>query len=88
MTSKTQTLVANLVDNLPTVQQGNSSLAIAILQQLLVLEGYGANLPVTGYFGQETASAVMNFQQTMGLSQDGIVGPTTWNALAQFSQAS
>ncbi|XGV96595.1 MAG: peptidoglycan-binding protein [Leptolyngbya sp. BL-A-14] len=85
MTVTTKSAIANLTDDLPNLQEGNSSVAVAILQQLLILEGYGANLPVTGFFGDETNTAVLNFQQAMGLQQDGIVGPDTWNVLAQFS---
>lgn len=85
MTITKKIAIANLVDDLPTLQEGNSSVAVAVLQQLLVLEGYGANLPITGFYGNETNAAVLNFQQAMGLQQDGVVGPNTWNVLAQFS---
>ncbi|HEY9604782.1 MAG TPA: peptidoglycan-binding domain-containing protein [Allocoleopsis sp.] len=84
MNVTTKVMVANLTDDLPNLQEGTSSLAVAILQQLLIQEGYGANLPVTGFFGNETKTAVLNFQQAMSLQQDGIVGTHTWNALAQF----
>lgn len=77
--------IADLVDDLPNLEEGVSSLSVAILQQLLILEGYGSTLPVTGFFGSETNAAVLNFQQLMGLQQDGIVGPHTWGALAQSS---
>ncbi|WP_199320311.1 peptidoglycan-binding protein [Leptolyngbya sp. FACHB-261] len=55
--------------------------AILRTKRLLISEGYGPNLPVTGYFGDETAAAVENFQQAAGLAQDGVVGPDTWQAL-------
>lgn len=84
MTVSTKPAIANLVDDLPTLQEGDSSVGVAILQQLLILEGYGTNLPVTGFFGDQTNAAVLNFQQAMGLQQDGVVGPDTWNALAQY----
>lgn len=84
MNVSTKSTIANLVDDLPTLQEGTSSLAVAILQQLLILEGYGTNLPITGFFGDQTNAAVLNFQQAIGLQQDGIVGPDTWNALAQY----
>ena len=84
MNATTKVSIANLTDDLPNLQEGTSSVAVAILQQLLIQEGYGTNLPVTGFFGNETQTAVLNFQQTMGLQQDGIVGENTWNALAQF----
>jgi peptidoglycan hydrolase-like protein with peptidoglycan-binding domain len=84
MNATTKVMVANLTDDLPNLQEGTSSLAVAILQQLLNLEGY-ANLPITGYFGNDTQTAVLDFQQVMGLSQDGVVGPDTWGNLVQAS---
>lgn len=37
--------------------------------------------PIDGDFGGGTESAVRAFQQAQGLERDGIVGPTTWQAL-------
>ena len=34
-----------------------------------------------GVFGEETQEQVLNFQRVFGLSQDGIVGIGTWDAL-------
>ncbi len=34
-----------------------------------------------GIFGSGTVQAVIAFQQMMGMTADGIVGPSTWNAL-------
>ncbi len=38
-------------------------------------------LVVDGVFGQKTKKAVKQFQALKSLTQDGIVGPRTWNAL-------
>ncbi len=38
-------------------------------------------VPITGYFGEQTRNAVLAFQRVYGLTQDGIVGPATWNAI-------
>ncbi|MBD2451953.1 peptidoglycan-binding protein [Nostoc sp. FACHB-152] len=87
MTTETKTANTNLTDDLLQIQKPMySSLTVAILQQLLVLEGYGTlpdgtTLPVTGNFLDETVTAVENFQRAMGLSVDGIVGANTWAAL-------
>jgi len=69
----------------PTLQQGNSGLAVQQLQRRL--KDLGFSLPkygVDGKFGNETRKAVMDFQYTyFGIREevDGIVGPRTWAAL-------
>ncbi len=57
------------------------------LQTYLALIGrYYAQMPeipVTGYFGSQTENAVRTFQQLFGLPVNGVVGPITWNTIAQ-----
>ncbi len=73
----------NLENDLPELSQPiYGSLAVAVLQQLLILQGFDANLSVTGNFLNETTVAVIAFQKALSLQQDGIVGPNTWVALA------
>lgn len=87
MATETKIAIANLTDDLLQLQKPvYSSLTVAILQQLLIFEGYatlpdGTTLPVTGNYLDETVTAVENFQQAMGLSVDGVVGANTWAAL-------
>lgn len=50
------------------------------IQTMLNELGYG-KLAVDGVFGSATTKAVKSFQKSSGLTQDGIVGTQTWNAL-------
>jgi peptidoglycan hydrolase-like protein with peptidoglycan-binding domain len=40
-------------------------------------------ITVDGIFGSGTATAVRNFQTSKGLTANGIVDETTWNALVK-----
>jgi murein L,D-transpeptidase YcbB/YkuD len=62
---------------------GDSGPDVVILQERLDAEG----LPVTvdGAYGQETADAVMAFQEQEQLSVDGVVGSETAEALGVWS---
>lgn len=40
--------------------------------------------PVDGYFGQETEDAVREFQRIFNLTDDGIVGKSTWYAILRI----
>ena len=39
-------------------------------------------IPVTGYYGSQTAAAVRAFQRAFGLAETGVVGATTWDTIA------
>jgi peptidoglycan hydrolase-like protein with peptidoglycan-binding domain len=62
-----------------TLRFGDSGPAVSNLQSLLNRAGYF--VPVTGYFGSQTESAVISFQSASGLVADGLAGPATFNAL-------
>ncbi|MEG0693098.1 MAG: peptidoglycan-binding protein [Oscillospiraceae bacterium] len=57
------------------------------LQRYLnVIAEYNPAIPKidpTGYFGDKTESAIKAFQQNYGLNVTGLVGPVTWNKIAQ-----
>ncbi len=69
--------------DLPTLQQGDTGAAVALLQRLLVLYGYPTLVgKVDGSFGPKTYSAVVQFQKDQNLpTKDGIVGSATWTQL-------
>ena len=69
----------------PTVKYGSSGWAVTDLQNMLEKYGYYNYGSITGYFGSVTRSAVVAFQQTNGLTADGIVGPATWRKLYSSS---
>lgn len=70
------------LDNEQTLRQGSSGAAVTLIQQ--ALEDAGFALPrfgVDGTFGNETRSALQDFQRTSSLQADGVVGPGTMSAL-------
>ena len=40
-------------------------------------------IPVTGYYGDQTAEAVRVFQRLFGLPETGAVGAVAWNEIAK-----
>lgn len=70
----------NTLQGCPTLREGATGNITRLLQEKLVSLGYDTN-GVDGIFGSGTKSAVIKFQATKGLSQDGIVGHNTWKAL-------
>jgi N-acetylmuramoyl-L-alanine amidase len=59
----------------PTLRVGSRGEQVRVLQDAL-----GAR-PVDGIFGAGTERAVRSFQSDNGLTDDGVVGPSTWTAL-------
>lgn len=60
------------------VQLGDTGEAVSAVQSQFNARG---GLTVDGTFGNETHAAVEKFQHDLGITQDGIVGPETWNGL-------
>jgi Putative peptidoglycan binding domain len=61
------------------LSSGSSGDAVrAVQSQIHSRSGW---LAIDGILGAETESAIRFFQEDIGLSVDGIVGPLTWNAL-------
>jgi peptidoglycan hydrolase-like protein with peptidoglycan-binding domain len=57
-----------------TIYKGSSGSAVILVQKEL-------GIPADGVFGDQTETAVKNFQRQMKIQVDGIVGPATWKAL-------
>jgi hypothetical protein len=66
---------------LPTIKMGSRGPEVKKAQQLLNQKGY--TLVTDGDFGPSTQAAVKNFQRANGLTDDGIIGPKTWEALTK-----
>lgn len=69
----------------PTLNRGDESDEVVLLQQRLALAGFALALSANGIFDASTAAAVADFQASRGLSVDGICGPHTWIALKEAS---
>jgi hypothetical protein len=63
----------------PVLTQGNTGSEVYALQYLLRV--HGQSLTADGIFGTATRAAVINFQSSVGITQDGTVGANTWSAL-------
>lgn len=70
------------LDNEQTLSSGSSGAAVALIQQALIDAGFPLpRFGADGIFGNETKTALRNFQRASSLSADGIVGPGTMSAL-------
>ncbi|MFD9692305.1 peptidoglycan-binding protein [Kitasatospora sp. NPDC059088] len=68
----------------PYVSPNQNSDAVKQAQCLILFEsGFGMNnaVQVDGQYGQQTYAGVIWVQHCNGLSEDGIVGPKTWEKL-------
>jgi len=65
----------------PTLEYGMRGSQVQSLQTQL--NARGANLPTTGFFGNQTMAALKAFQRANGLTVDGEAGPATYKALQQ-----
>lgn len=63
-----------------TLRKGSHGTDVKTLQQKLTAAGYPIN-PIDGKFGPNTDTAVRKFQHDKRLTEDGVVGQSTWTAL-------
>lgn len=71
------------VNAMEVLKFGSKGENVKELQEDLTARGYSVGT-IDGDFGQKTKSAVIAFQKDAGLTQDGIVGPKTKNALSKI----
>lgn len=65
----------------PTLRLGSKGAQVKFAQQLLTVKGFTTN--PDGEFGPKTELAVKMFQKANGLTDDGVIGPKTWEVLAK-----
>jgi peptidoglycan hydrolase-like protein with peptidoglycan-binding domain len=64
----------------PTIRPGATSNVVRRLQRAL-RRTPNLGITISGTFDSQTETAVKEFQESAGLTVDGVVGPLTWNAL-------
>jgi len=65
----------------PTLSSGSSGDDVKRVQRILVMIKMLDYTGIDGQFGPNTENAVKNFQQSKGLTVDGVVGNQTWGAM-------
>ena len=71
-----------MLKSLPLLKKGDKGDAVMALQLLLVLRGFATFKP-DGIFGDKTAASVGEFQKSVGIYPDCMVGAKTWPALTK-----
>lgn len=66
----------------PLIKEGNRGVYVLIAQDDLNTLGYTTG-GLDGIFGPKTKEAVRQYQQSRGLSVDGIIGCNTWRSLQE-----
>jgi peptidoglycan L-alanyl-D-glutamate endopeptidase CwlK len=86
-TSTTPSTPAGTSSSQPTLKLNSRGDAVRALQEALAGAGLLPASGADGVFGSGTLAAVKKFQQSKGLTADGIVGQATWEALLSTPSA-
>lgn len=65
----------------PVLERGDEGPSVEELQRRLLAGGPAEGLEVDGVLGEQTQSALQDYQLTRGLDVDGVCGLQTWTAL-------
>lgn len=65
----------------PTLSSGSTGPDVKRMQRIMVMIKTLDFSGIDGTFGPQTEAAVKSFQQSSGLTVDGVVGPLTWQAM-------
>ena len=68
---------------MPLIQLGHTGPSVRDVQQRLDQLGLPVDGDLPGEFGTRTLAAVRTFQQSRGLTADGVVGRDTWRSLVE-----
>lgn len=63
------------------IQKGNDSVSVLKIQQCLNLIQPDLNLKEDGIFEEKTEQAIMKFQKSTGLEEDGCLSSITWDKI-------
>src|SRR5699024_11020488 len=73
---------AKTISGLPVVKYGSRGDTAKIVQAALIQRGFSCGASgVDGVFGAPSVSSLKSYQQEVGITADGIVGPATWGQL-------
>ena len=85
LVSEGQTFYRNEFSYSSVLREGDTGEGVRVIQNMLsVISEFYSNIPslaIDGIFGPATTRSVKALQQMAGLTQDGLVGEQTWNAM-------